>query len=447
MKHKFFSLSNLTFLVALSLSAVAAYYSIIGLTAIFSGAVIPIIVMGVILEIAKLTTTVWLRKFWTKCKWALKTYLVSSVVALALLTSMGIFGFLSKSHMDQGVGAGDVAAKVSLIDEKIKIQRENIASSRTALAQMDLQVNSVINKSDKAIDARRSVTIRRQQAKERESIQQEISDANDVIGKLNEERAPIASQVRQLEAEVGPIKYIAAMIYGDNPDANVLERAVRWMIILIVCVFDPLAVALLLAASQSREWEVEPEVVDEVSGEPVVEPVVVEEPVVETIVEEPVIEPEPIVEEPVVETIVVEEPMIDEPVVADEVTVAAADGLRELPGGYVVYNGKHMHKDVLRSIRPDLLLKVDVPSMPLLFGDTFPVPAKSGQSFTRTDITPNALYTFNGRSWLPADASNHKFDNYYLGYLVGKIDSGEYDVNILTENERHQIAAYLKQSK
>ena len=120
MFRNLFSLSNLTLLVALALSSVAAYYSIIGLTAIFAGAVIPIIVMGSILEVGKITTTVWLRKYWSRASWIIKCYLVPAVVLLAFLTSMGIFGFLSKAHTDQGLVSGDSQAKLALYDEKIK---------------------------------------------------------------------------------------------------------------------------------------------------------------------------------------------------------------------------------------------------------------------------------------------------------------------------------------
>ena len=255
MFKKFFSFSNATLFVALALSTVAAWYSIIGLTAIFAGAVIPIIIMGSVLEVAKVTTTVWLRKYWKYSSWMLKIYLVPAVMALALMTSMGIFGFLSKAHMDQGIGTGDVAAKVSMLDEKIKIQRDNITANRAMLAQMDTQVNDIMSKGDSERAVERSVTIRKQQANERAKLLKEIESANLSIQKLNEERAPIASELRTAEAEVGPIKYIAAFIYGDNPDANLLERAVRWVIILLVVVFDPLAILLVIGANQSKEWD------------------------------------------------------------------------------------------------------------------------------------------------------------------------------------------------
>lgn len=255
MFRRFFSLSNAALFVALTLSTIAAWYSIIGLTAIFAGAVVPIIIMGSALELAKITTTVWLRKYWHHCGLLYKMYLVPAVVVLALLTSMGIFGFLSKAHLDQNVGSGDVQAKVSLLDEKIATQRENIKASKAALAQMDAQVNDIMTKGDSERAVERSVVIRKQQQKERANLLKDIEIANQEIQKLNEERAPIASELRKVEAEVGPIKYIAALIYGDTADHNTLEAAVRWVIILLVIVFDPLAIMLVLAANQSKDWD------------------------------------------------------------------------------------------------------------------------------------------------------------------------------------------------
>ncbi len=174
MRLKFLSFSNLTLLVALSLSSVAAWYSIIGLTAIFAGAVSPVIIMGGILEVGKITTTVWLRKYWNRCGFMLKLYLVPAVIALALLTSMGIFGFLSKAHMEHGISTGDSQAKLSLYDEKIKTQRDNIELARKALTQMDNQVDQRLSRGDSENSAERAVQIRRQQAGERTKLQKEM---------------------------------------------------------------------------------------------------------------------------------------------------------------------------------------------------------------------------------------------------------------------------------
>jgi len=257
MRLNFLSFSNLTLLVALSLSSVAAWYSIIGLTAIFAGAVIPVIIMGSILEVGKITTTVWLRKYWHRASWILKLYLVPAVIALALLTSMGIFGFLSKAHMDQGITSGDVQAKIAIYDEKIKTAQDNIDVNRKALKQLDEAVDQVMGRSTSETGADKAVAIRKSQAKERTRLLAEIATEQQTITGLREERAPIAAEVRKVEAEVGPIKYIAALIYGDNADTNMLEAAVRWVIILLVIVFDPLAIALVLAANASKEWDKE----------------------------------------------------------------------------------------------------------------------------------------------------------------------------------------------
>ncbi len=515
MRLNFFSLSNLTLIVALALSGVAAYYSIIGLTAIFAGAVIPIVVMGIILEIAKITTTVWLRTFWKQCGWLMKSYLVPAVIVLALITSMGIFGFLSKSHLDQGVPTGDVAAKVSLLDEKIKTQRENIVSSRAALAQMDLQVNNVITKGDTEKSAERSVQIRRQQAPERTKLQKEIEVANTTIGKLNEEKAPISSQLRKVEAEVGPIKYIAAMIYGDNPDQNILEKAVRWVIILLVLVFDPLAIALILAANQSKYWkpeEIGPKPDDpiskeeqdrakaavdfhlgpdddtfDLSNEPftddqvfqaIVEsatPVVEEKTLAElhpylnatpsTFKNDVPLQVAPIQETSVPTAVEIEFPKVEielkvpelevthndlqfestpDDIKTDGVTEELADG----GDGYVVFHSKHMANRVFEDMHPDVALTVDsTQSINTNFGSEFPKIARRGDVFVRVDVLPNRVYKFDGTKWLLINKDTttvYLQDPAYIQHLISKIDQGEYDVDLLSPDEKQQIEEYLQ---
>jgi hypothetical protein len=256
-------MTYLLFAVALSLSAVAAWYAIAGLCAIFAAAVIPIAIMGSLLEASKLVVASWLYRNWKEIPKLMKAYFTVSLVILMMLTSMGIFGFLSKAHLDQAIPTGDVQSKLALIDEKIKTEKENIDASRKELNQLDLQVNETISRSANTNTSpntsggasagtsgvERSIAIRRAQQKDRERILKEIGAAQAKIASLNEERAPIASEVRKVEAEVGPIKYIAAVLYGDNPDANVLEKAVRIVTMLIVVVFDPLAVLMLIAAN------------------------------------------------------------------------------------------------------------------------------------------------------------------------------------------------------
>ena len=241
-------MTYLLFTVALGLSAVAAYYAVAGLIAIFAAAVIPIAIMGSLLEASKLVVASWLYKNWKEIPILLKSYFTVALVVLMLLTSMGIFGFLSKAHLDQAIPTGDVQSKLSLIDEKIKTEKENINASRKELSQLDAQLDQTISRTTDQGGTERAIQIRRNQQKDRNRILNEIGSAQTKIAKLNEERAPIASEVRKVEAEVGPIKYIAQVIYGDA-DTDLLEKAVRFVTILIVLVFDPLAVLMLVAAN------------------------------------------------------------------------------------------------------------------------------------------------------------------------------------------------------
>jgi hypothetical protein len=238
----------------LSISAVAVWYSVAGLVAIFAAAAIPIMIMGIVLELSKLVATIWLKMNWSIAPRLIRTYLIVAITILMLITSMGIFGFLSKAHLDQAVPTGDVVDQVSLLDEKIKTQRENIDAARKALKQMDESVDQVMARSADEKGADKAANLRRSQQRERNQLQNDIAKAQNSIAKLNEERAPIAKDLRKIEAEVGPIKYIAALLYGDDPDQNILEKAVRWVIIIIVIVFDPLAVILLLASQYSFQW-------------------------------------------------------------------------------------------------------------------------------------------------------------------------------------------------
>jgi len=411
-------LGLLILFVALALSGIAAYYSIIGLTAIFAAAVLPIIVMGGVLEVAKLACTVWLHQNWQRARFIMKIYLVPAVAILMFITSMGIFGFLSKSHIEQSALGTEQIAQVKVIDEKlvraqakvqrwndeigrlnkgetsgridglisreqeriknanlriqpqidqenakIKVFREqaaveveqqnkrlNDAQKRTSadinlaekrLAQLDKDVAAYTSqgtvkggvftadidnvKKGNQLRAqqkpeRDELTRAIQQAKDNEigvasrvqreitninkrlaeqikgveqnvdkiraSITDTIESANSNIAKytleagssnknvdvrikelelniekiqpeidgLREEKFVFEKQYRQFEAEVGPVKYIAQLIYGDNPDQNLLEAAVRWVIILIVAVFDPLAIMMLLAATETFAW-------------------------------------------------------------------------------------------------------------------------------------------------------------------------------------------------
>ena len=252
-------LAYLLLLTGLTISAVAIYYSVVGLTAIFSAAAIPIIIMGSALEVGKLVCASWLKANWERAPRFMKYYMVTAVIVLMLITSMGIFGFLSKAHNDQTLVSGDVGSKIAIYDEKIKTAKENIEADRKQLKQMDEAVDQIMGRSTDEKGADKANAVRKGQQRDRISLAKDIETQQKLIASLNDEAAPIRAEVRKVEAEVGPIKYIAAFIYGTAPDESMLERAVTWIIILIVIVFDPLAVIMLLAAQMTFSWKKEKE--------------------------------------------------------------------------------------------------------------------------------------------------------------------------------------------
>ena len=214
--------------------------------------------MGSALEVAKLVCASWLKANWERAPRLMKVYMTTAVIVLMLITSMGIFGFLSKAHSDQSLVSGDVQSKIAIYDEKIKTAKDNIDANRKALKQMDEAVDQVMARSSSETGADKAVALRRTQQKERARLQSEIAAEQKTISSLSEERSPIAAEVRKVEAEVGPLKYIAAFVYGAT-DETLLEKAVTWVIITIIVVFDPLAVIMLLAAQMTFGWKKEDE--------------------------------------------------------------------------------------------------------------------------------------------------------------------------------------------
>ena len=247
-------LSILLLLSGLAISGVAEFYSIMGLMAIFSAAPIPIAIMGISLGVGKLVIASWIKAYWEKAPLLMRSYGVVSVCILMMITTLGCFGYLSKAHSDQTLVSGDVQAKVAIYDERIKTEKDNIEADRKQLNQMDAAVDQVLSRTDDEKGATKANEIRRSQLKDRSRLQNEILESQKKIAIIQDERAPFAAENRKVEAEVGPIKYIAAFVYGANPDANILERAVTWVIILIVVVFDPLAVVMLLASQMTFQW-------------------------------------------------------------------------------------------------------------------------------------------------------------------------------------------------
>ena len=271
----------LTFLTAMALSGVAAYYSVIGLAAIFPGSFWPVVLMGSVLEGAKLVTVSWLYRNWKEIPILMKSYLVTACFILMLITSMGIFGYLSKAHLEHSSDAAPLVNKIALIDEKIKVSKENVDVNRKALKQMDEAVDQVMGRSSDEKGAEKAVVIRRGQQKERGRILAEIETEQKKIGSFNEERMPMATEAQKTAADLGPIKYVAELIYGSG-DADVVDKAVRLVIMLIMVVFDPLAVLLLIAANMSMQDRRVKEIVQKPNEELPPAP-----PIKEELVEEP----------------------------------------------------------------------------------------------------------------------------------------------------------------
>jgi len=248
----------MTLACALAVSGIAAYYSVIGLIAIFASAPIPIAIMGASLEASKLVVASWLYKNWKEAPKLLKYYFTSAIVILMIITSLGIFGFLSKAHLDQTASTGAVSAKLEIIDDKIRVARETIDANRKTLKQLDESVDQIMARSTSEEGARRSNALRLSQKAERNRISNENEAQQKIIAQLNEDRQPLATEVRKVEAEVGPLKYIAELIYGKEDAQNHFDAAVRWVIILLIIVFDPLAVLLVIAANYSLQQERKP---------------------------------------------------------------------------------------------------------------------------------------------------------------------------------------------
>ncbi len=309
----------LTLLSALSISGVAIFYSVIGLATIFPGAFWPVVIMGSVLEVGKLITASWLYRQWKFTPFLLKTYLTTAVVLLSIITSMGIFGFLSKAHLEQNLASDTLVQRVDIINDKIESQtvyierqkavilrsekaidragkdftqditvQENIINSAYArLEVLDADVKAYTDQGKgffKGDNIKRGVELRTQQKPERDKLNAEIEEAKELIQKYRDQsrqggdsnnliieqaenniieaqnkiddliidRQPLEKKLINLEAEVGPVKYIAALAvdWGMTEEVN-LSKAVRWVILLIIVVFDPLAVLLLIAANQS----------------------------------------------------------------------------------------------------------------------------------------------------------------------------------------------------
>jgi hypothetical protein len=578
-------LTYLMLAVALCLSTVAAFYSIIGLTAIFAASVIPVVIMGSILEVAKLVITVWLHEYWSRVKWAMRLYLVPSVAVLMFITSMGIFGFLSKAHIEQ-VGVGqENAAQLQRIDVELKRQAEIVEKAEARARTLettgtgaDANVNSqikteqgridaalarvqpAIDEQNKIIDAQTRIyqdqiakidqqseqlqkfidakeidkaqalvgtavdgnwgpgtaaavrtwqaararertdavtkleqannnptirAAREEIARVRRTVESQVAESNRLIDRLRnqlgkgdtasvetlvneqQERVKAATleiekltrtkyelqaEFRKLEVEVGPIKYIAELIY-DTTDQTILEKAVRWVIILIVAVFDPLAVMMLLAATESRSW------VRGIIPPPPPAPVVPPPPAKET----PRVRYEPVPHPPrnrvrrrrkarleALENLnqkktepVLDEDFDDHP----EETAAIKEAKRQWKADNPDKTLKEQRHLLAQGAIDHLPWETYLPETELVpFGQVLPDNPVKGYQFLHTGYIPSKLFKYNGSKWIEVDKSltdSYAYNTAYIEYLMDKIVSGEYDPELLSSAEQQQIELKL----
>jgi len=567
----------LTLITALSVSAIAIYYSVVGLTTIFAASVIPVAIMGTALEVAKLVTAVWLHKHWRTAVWWLKGYLSIAVVVLMFITSMGIFGFLSKSHIEQTAASDEQTAKIQTISGVISRDEAKIARLQTDIDRLssgtaDTRVDTLIEREQRELErltavvntekdtlrsaAQRNVdsvnekiesaratmetelantlfgkaavrekfeATRTEYNQEIQTIQQRLvqdlaavdakyannfADVNARLAKLKtqseektgtietrisdiesqltvvqkevdaarEERAVLESAFRQLEAEVGPVKYIAEFIYSTEADRNLLEDAVRWVIVTIIFVFDPLAVLLLIASQYSFEQAREKrnpkkqEPAYEADDGPLTKEQInqIEESVDDI---DDIWNTVPVLQEPKpaapkkkktvkkatvkkkTKTKEVSNEQVDtnqKPKQETQPTTEESNGristeeevkvrLTRVGDEYISYEGKMYRDHALIKSHPELQLDLqhEVP-----FGPRFPVKSNEGRLFLRSDLEPTKLYRSNGNTWDPQDKNilaESAYSTDYIDMLVDKIAAGDYDPELLNIVEKRKI--------
>ena len=208
--------------------------------------------MGIVLEIGKLVAAAWVYNHWRETSILLRTYLVSAIVVLMLITSMGIYGFLSKSHIDAGINTGEISVKIERVDNRIASEQRQIDRAEKNILEMD----TTLEKTEYGFFDDSRLEERKRQSVEREQLNNIINKAEKNIDGLLDKKSEYELEVKNFEVEVGPIKYIAALIYGDEAK-NYLDNTVRYVILLLIFVFDPLAVLLLISANMSYRKELE----------------------------------------------------------------------------------------------------------------------------------------------------------------------------------------------
>lgn len=244
-------LNHIARLVAVLISIAAGTISVIGLAAIFSGAFWAVVIVASILEVAKVVTATWLEQHWKYLGWKLKGYLVSAVVVLMLITSLGIYGFFARAHIEQQIQmtTGETS-RLPLIVSKITVERQKLEDLDKQIAQIDNALSAMTEKSKATRDAKSALTESKNQRKSRDELVARKDSIFEGLTTLEAEKSRLENVVKKHEVEVGPLKYLANLYYGEANE-NQLEQAVRFLILTLVFVFDPLAIALFIAANHT----------------------------------------------------------------------------------------------------------------------------------------------------------------------------------------------------
>ena len=251
-------LSYLVLSTGLGISAIAAYYSIVGLTAIFASAFWPVVIMGSALEVGKLVAISWLHKNWKIAPLLIKAYLFVAITILMLITSMGIFGFLSRAHIEQSLSMNTgVIEQIQILDNQVRFTENTIQDIDTQISQIDSAIAKLTDRGQ----AQTSLRAADQQRKTRDTLITKKQEEIRKIAEIKAQRIKLESEFKKIEAEVGPLKYVAEIIYGGS-DKEVVDKAIRLVIILLIIVFDPLAILLLLAFNISVSRDDNPEFLD-----------------------------------------------------------------------------------------------------------------------------------------------------------------------------------------
>jgi hypothetical protein len=236
----------LTLFTSLTLASTAAYFSIVGLMTIFSGAAISIAVMATVLEFGKLVSAAWLHYEWDRINNLVRGYFTTAVIVLMLITSMGIFGFLSIAHIDSALVSDSFSLEASIIDTRIEAEQSKLNAAQERIKGLDYVLETSRPEDRNYVNGR--------QTEERNNLAITIDKAVENIVEYNEQKLPIQRKQLEQESELGPVKYIADMIYGSEAE-EFYDNAVRWVILTIIFVFDPLAIMLLIVSTAAFKRE------------------------------------------------------------------------------------------------------------------------------------------------------------------------------------------------